>query len=65
VDGKTTDRRAARHSLSGLPTLLFAGLTVVLVLIPLLGPIMLPTWGAIAAAVAAAVLLYGMGRLPG
>jgi hypothetical protein len=40
VQGKRTGKTEQRDSLFGLWTVLFAGLTVVLVLIPLLGPIM-------------------------
>jgi hypothetical protein len=61
MQGKRTGKTEQGDALVGLSTVLFAALTVVLVLIPLLGPIMLPTWAAIVAALGAGILLGAIG----
>jgi hypothetical protein len=61
VEGKRTRTTMERRSLVGLSTVLFTALTVALVLIPLLGPIILPTWAAIVGAAGAGLILSAIG----
>ena len=63
--GAPVSRNEQRALLVSPSTIFYTGLTVVLVLIPLLGSIMLPTGAAIAAGIAAGGLLSAIGRLSG
>jgi hypothetical protein len=61
MHGRRTSTTRERRSLVHLPTVLFTALTAGLVLVPLLGPMMLPTWAAIAGAAGVGLLLSAIG----